>query len=301
MEQTPTPPEPPVGAVQPSPEPAAPAPVKNTIGLVALIIAVIGFIFACIPGALIVGWILLPVSFILAIVALAQKGKKKGTGIAALILAVVGTIVGVIVFVVVAAGAISDGLDEELGSDEATVVDDQEAAPEDGDIAQDEPVDEPADELAEEPAAQEPEPSGPEGTRADPLPFDAQIETDDWVVRFTSFDSDANAEVAAANMFNDEPTAGTQWIIVEAEATYTGDDSGNTFELTFDYVSADGTVIATHDSFAASLEPEFDGFAELFTGGTEAGKIAFLVPDSVDGLLRVTPSLFGDDVFFALP
>lgn len=297
MEQTPTPPEPPVGAVQPSPEPAAPTPVKNTIGLVALIVAAVGFIFACIPGALIVGWILLPVSFVLAIVSLAQKGKKKGTGIAALILAVVGTIVGVIVFVVVAASAVSDSLDQESGSDETTVVDDHEAAPEADDVAQDDPADEPA----EEPAAQEPEPSGPEGTRADPLPFDAQIETDDWVVRFTSFDSDANAEVAAANMFNDEPTAGTQWIIVEAEATYTGDDSSNTFDLTFDYVSADGTVIATHDSFAASLEPEFDGFAELFTGGTEAGKIAFLVPDSVDGLLRVTPSLFGDDVFFALP
>ena len=60
-------PYPPQGQV-PAPMQQAPAPLKkgrNTVGIVALVMAVIGFIFACVPGALIVGWILLPISFII--------------------------------------------------------------------------------------------------------------------------------------------------------------------------------------------------------------------------------------------
>jgi len=52
----------------PAPMQQAPTPLKkgrNTVGIVALAMAVIGFIFACVPGALIVGWILLPTSFII--------------------------------------------------------------------------------------------------------------------------------------------------------------------------------------------------------------------------------------------
>ncbi len=50
---------------------AAPASGKtNIVALVAMIVAIVGFIFACIPGALIVGWILLPIAFVLSIVSL---------------------------------------------------------------------------------------------------------------------------------------------------------------------------------------------------------------------------------------
>lgn len=41
-----------------------------------MIIAIVGFIFACIPGALIVGWLLLPIAFILGIVAVFLKGGE---------------------------------------------------------------------------------------------------------------------------------------------------------------------------------------------------------------------------------
>lgn len=64
---------------------------SNILGLIALITAVIGFIFACIPGALIIGWILLPVAFILGLVSLFLQGKSKWMGITALILSIVGT------------------------------------------------------------------------------------------------------------------------------------------------------------------------------------------------------------------
>ncbi len=45
--------------------------------------------FACISGALIIGWILLPVAFILGIVALTRKGKKT-FGILTIVLSIVG-------------------------------------------------------------------------------------------------------------------------------------------------------------------------------------------------------------------
>lgn len=294
MNQTPTPPEPPVGAVQASPVAPSAEPQKNTIGLVALIASIVGFIFACIPGALIVGWILLPVSFILAIVALAQKGKKKGTGVIALILSVVGTIVGMVVFFVVAVDAVAESFDEEVGRGEVTVVDEEPAAPEADEAVED-------DGAQEEPAAEEPAAIGPVGTREDPLPFDSIIENDDWTIALTGFNADGNAEVAAGNMFNDEPTEGMQWVILEVAATYTGEDSGNTIELSWAYIGADGTVSQTSDGLASGLDPDFDRLAELYEGGTEEGKIALLVPQPVDGLIRVTPSMFGDDVFFTLP
>ena len=78
-----------------SPAPTSKTP-RNTLGLVALIIAVVGFIFACIPGALIVGWVLLPIAFILGLVSLFMKGRGKGLGLAAIILSVVGTVVAVV-------------------------------------------------------------------------------------------------------------------------------------------------------------------------------------------------------------
>lgn len=127
-----TPNFPPVPPVQPG---VAPAKAPNTLGLVALIVAAVGAIFACIPGALIIGWILLPIAFILSIVALVQRGKKKGFALTGLILSIVGTIIGVIVFTASAIGAVSDALD----SQNITVTEEGESsAPEDEDAAENE-------------------------------------------------------------------------------------------------------------------------------------------------------------------
>src|SRR5699024_11481272 len=70
---------------------------KNVMGIIAFVLALIGFIFACIPCALTVGWILLPIAFLLSIISFFLNGKK-GFSIAALIISVVGTIVGILVF-----------------------------------------------------------------------------------------------------------------------------------------------------------------------------------------------------------
>ena len=117
----------PVAAYEAAPAaggPASAAPVakeRNTLGIVAIALAAFGFIFACIPGALIIGWIALPIAFVLSIVALFLKGKGKGLAISALIVSIVGTIVGVVVFLAVVATSFSTAFDETAGSDTQTV------------------------------------------------------------------------------------------------------------------------------------------------------------------------------------
>jgi Protein of unknown function (DUF2510) len=88
----------------------APAAAKrtNTIGIVALIASIIGFIFACVPGALVVGWVLLPAAFVLGIVGLFLTGKARGTSIAAVIVSMIGTVVGVVVFFTVVSDAFKE-------------------------------------------------------------------------------------------------------------------------------------------------------------------------------------------------
>lgn len=121
----------------------APAPVDtkkrpHVVGWVAFALALVGFIFACVPGALIIGWVLLPIAFILAIVAFFLAGAKW-PAITALVLSVVGTIVGVVVFMTVVATSFDEAF-KEAGLTERSV------APEG--------AEEPA---SEDPAAEEPE------------------------------------------------------------------------------------------------------------------------------------------------
>lgn len=121
-----------------APAAAAEKKPRNILGIVALAVAAVGFIFACIPGALIVGWVLLPIGFILGIIALLQKDKPKWQGLTAIIVSVVGTIIGVIVFVALAAGAVSDAIDDTVTEDVGTseVVDEEETADEEPTVAE---------------------------------------------------------------------------------------------------------------------------------------------------------------------
>ena len=122
----------------PPAEGPASAPQKpNVLALIALIMAVVGFIFACIPGALIVGWVLLPIAFVLSIVSLFLKGSRKWMGVVGLVLSIIGTIVGFVVFFAVIANAAEEAFGDEFGNGETTVT---------------QPADEDADPAAEEEA-----------------------------------------------------------------------------------------------------------------------------------------------------
>ena len=260
------------------PQPTKAKKQLNVVGLIALVTAALGFIFACMPGALIVGWILLPIAFVLALVSLFLKDKPKGMGITALILSIVGTIVGVVVFFAV----VGSSIDNALGSGDTKVV-----APS-GDAG--------ATDGAADPAAEA-------GTRENPHPIGSVIESDDWRIVVNSVSLAATDAVVAANQFNDPPAEGSEYILVNYSATYIGDDPNGQMPafVSVEYVTADGRTV---NAFAKSvIEPDpIDTTSALYKDGTATGNEAFEVPTATagQGVLAVRPGMLADKVFVAV-
>lgn len=257
------------------PQPAKAKKQLNVVGLIAVITAALGFIFACIPGALIVGWILLPIAFILALVSLFLKDKAKWMGITALIVSIVGTIVGTIVFFAV----VATSFDNAFGSGDTKVLETSNAGGNGG-------------EAKEEPAAKT-------GTRENPSPIGSVIESEDWRVVINSVTLAASDAVIAANFFNEPPTEGSEYIIVNYSATYIGDDpDGQTPWVTVEYVTVNGTTV---NKFAVAPEP-IDTMSTLYKDGTATGNKAIEVPTATagQGVLAVRPGMFADKIYVAV-
>ncbi|MBO0981974.1 hypothetical protein IPV10_15590 [Microbacterium sp. SD291] len=239
-----------------------------------MIVALVGFLFACIPGALVVGWVLLPIAFVLSIVSLFLKGDKKWFGIVGLVVSIVGTIVGVLVFFTV----VATSFDEAFGSGDTVVTqsaDEADEAPADG---------------AEEPAA-----DAAQGSRENPYPLASTISSDEWTVVVNSYTPDGSAIVAGANQFNEAAPAGSHYEIVNYTVTYTGAESALAAEVGVDLVTGAGNVVNSYDSMAV-LEDGF-GLDELYKDGSATGSVAFLVPDGETVLIRVAPGFLADEVF----
>ncbi|GAB3848786.1 DUF308 domain-containing protein [Nesterenkonia populi] len=255
---------------------------RNILGITALVTAVVGAVFACIPGALIVGWVLLPIAFILGLVSLFLKGRGRGTGIAAVIISVVGTVIGFIVFFAVVAGAIDESFNQDTAAE----------TPEESDDAAGEGEQAPAED--EEPAE--------EGTRENPYPLGTRISSGDWAVTVNSVDLDAEDAVLAENQFNEPPEDGSTYILVNITAEYTGSDAeGDMPWASVEYVSSEGSTFTEADVTAVAPDA-FDSLTTLYEGASETGNIALHVPadDVTDGTLAVTPDMLGDTVFVAL-
>ncbi|MET4159789.1 DUF308 domain-containing protein [Agromyces sp. PvR057] len=266
---------------QPGQTPVEEKKTRNVLGLVALALAGVGFIFACMPGALILGWILLPIAFTLAIISVCLKGKGKWQGLTAIIVSVVGTIVGIIVFFTVVATSFNEafgGTDVEISSgDKASVAEADEA-----------PV---AD---EEPAAEV-------GTRENPAAIGSTIEGEDWAVVINSVTLGATDAVLAANQFNEAPDAGTEYIVINYTATYTGEDADGQMPafVGIEYVTADGVTVDGLDKMVVAPDA-IDSMSTLYTGASAAGNAAVQVPSPADGVIAVRPGMIADKVFVAI-
>lgn len=145
------PPEP-TFAPPPSPLPD-PSKQGNRFGLIALILAAVGFLFAIIPATAGFAWLFTLPAVVLGIIGLTRKGAKKGTSIAAIVVSTVAWLIAVIVVL----SSVLSGVNAAVQSqDSGGVVADESVEEE---PAQDEPaVEEPAVEepLVEEPVVEEP-------------------------------------------------------------------------------------------------------------------------------------------------
>ena len=262
----------PYPAYPPAVGPQAPAKRNNTIGLIALIVSIIGSVFACVPGALIVGWVLLPIAFILGIVGLFLSGKAKGTSIAAIVVSIIGTVVGVVVFLTVASDAFKDAFDK---SDLSASSPPSAGGSKDGD---------------------KPGSSGDEpGSRGNPFPIGKTVTNEEWEITLGA-PHEAGAEIAAENQFNDPPKSGMEFWIVPITATYTGADTGNTsFGITVKFVGSDNR---TYDDRCGVMPTPLDDVGELYKGGVAEGNRCVAIPAGAEGLWTVSTGFGGKPVFF---
>ena len=250
-----------------------PAPVKqnNTIGLIALIVAVIGAVFACIPGALVIGWVLLPIALILGIVGACQSGKSKGTSVAAIIVSIVGTVVGVVVFMTVVSDAFGNAFH---GSDLSTSP--PTPAKSGGNQA---------------PTSTD----NGRGSRENPFAIGEPVHTKDWEITLGT-PHEAGAEISAENQFNEPPKPGMQFWIVPVTATYLGEKTGNlAFGITVKFV---GTDNRTYNDACGVIPDPLNQVGDLYKGGVANGNVCVAVPAGADGLWTLTTG-FGDPAFFA--
>lgn len=74
---------------------------RNYVAIAALTLAVVGFVLACTPSAVLVGLIALVIAFFIAIISLCIPGWPKRQGVYALVLSVVGFAVGVVKIMVI--------------------------------------------------------------------------------------------------------------------------------------------------------------------------------------------------------
>lgn len=254
-------------------QPAQPAPTKNTLGLIALIVAILGLILSFVKGALIAGWVLLPIGFILGIVSLFMKNKKKGMGIGAIVVSVVGAIVAPVMFLTY----LGDAADEALNAPPTQTGPDGTTIENKGKDAQ--------------------------GTSRDnPLPVGSSIESKEWSYTINSVDLNATDAVMAENPFNDAPADDQQYILINVTATYTGNDAEGSIPLgSVAYVSADGNTFAAHDSLAVAPD-DFDQLGTLYEGASTTGNIAIAVPSEgiENGVLAVSPDMFSGKSFVAV-
>lgn len=270
----------------------------NAMAIIAFVMSIIGFVFACMPGALLLGWILLPIAFLLSIISFFLAGRGKGFGIAALIISVVGTIVGVLVFLFVVATSFDEAFNPETttveeSSDEQPVMED-----EGDDVAQGADEDPNAAQETEDEAAA----SAEQGSRANPYALGTTVESGDWELTVKSVDVDATDEVMAENPYNEEPGDGNQYLMASIELTYIGDDpQGAMPETDIRFVTAEGNTVDGYDSIAV-VPDQLDEMTTLYEGATESGNIAFSVPskDVENGEIVIAPTYFGDDVFFSV-
>ncbi|TQM65462.1 hypothetical protein FB466_0264 [Klugiella xanthotipulae] len=91
----------------PTPDP----PRSSSLGFVALVVAVIGAVAACIPVLTVLAWVVLIPALLLSIVALAQKNHtKRGVSLTALSVSIVGTLI-LCAMIAVSSGLLRAGSD----------------------------------------------------------------------------------------------------------------------------------------------------------------------------------------------
>lgn len=270
---------PPGPPVAPPPPPRGPQRL-NVLGLISVILGGVGFILACIPWAVLFGWLLLLAAFVLGIVSLFRKGEGKALGIAGLIVSVVGAIVGFFVLITSLTFAIGGAFLDQT----STLFDEIER----GQQSEPSPAPLPGD--------------AAEGFPEELLPLGSTVVSEDWEVTVNSVAFAQTDAVMAESEFTEAPPAGYEYIVANITVTYIGGAPEGQMPafVSIDYLTAVGEP--TEITFA-SLPGELDWITNLAPGGSTTGDVVLLAPEgpaATEGALEVRPGVLGDTAYFAL-
>ena len=152
----------------------------------------------------------------------------------------------------------------------------------------------------------EPDATGDESSRENPVPAGETVRVGDWDMKVLSATPDATAAVLAENEFNDPPAAGRQFYIIEVAATYQGQASeAMAVGLTVSAVGDSAVAYLSFDDTCGVIPGELNQFGEVFPGGTQAGNLCWQVAtDDLDSLVLIVDNAFSfdeDRAFMALP
>lgn len=258
--------------------PPPPLP-RNVIGNIAMVLALVGTIFSCVPSLMLLGWLMLPTALILGIIGVVQIRKSHTTSIVAIILSIVGAIIAVIVVLATFIGvAMQQGnLSEDSNWSDTNSWDTSSGS---------------SSTTNTEPGS----------TRDNPLPLGSTVSSKTWNVTVNSVNLNAAEALAEPDLFNEPPAEGETYIMVNITATYTGNDpQGDTPWAHIKFVSAEGR---SFDRFSKFLVPPdyFDSSQQLYTGASTTGNIALAVKDTdpSTGVLAVEADILDDAVFVAV-
>ncbi|PWC05241.1 DUF2510 domain-containing protein [Agromyces badenianii] len=238
-------------------EPSNPGP--NVVGIIALVIAVVGLVFAFIPAVSGVAWILVPVAFVLSIVGLFLRGAKW-PAVTGLIVSIIAAVVGLVMFVAFLIGSVGNAIDD---IDEA--IPDVPALP-----------------------LPDPVPEQPEAPVAGDLAFGETMTWDDGVALTVS--------VPEPYTPSDFAVGATQASNVVFTLTITNNSTADLQPLPLPTVSSGDQSVSQifdigSDVFASGDDVGFPPTATIEPGGSVSWRAAWSVDDAGSLTLQVAPSL----------
>ena len=261
-------------------------PPRNILAILALVVAALGLIFACIPGTLLIGAVLLPIAFVMALVSFFLDGTK-GFSVAAVIVSIIGAVAAALIF--------SNGADSADREASLSAASDNPAteggAPGDAVDAADYQKTTSGDGTATETS-----------TRENPYPVGTTVNEDEWSVTVNEVTLDATQEVLAGFEFNEAPPTGSQYLMVNITTTYNGTDPQGEMPFPFvEYVTTGGNAIPWFNEPAIPPN-QFDSSSTLYEGASTTGNLVFTVPteSAAEGVLSVQPNSSDDKTFVAL-
>lgn len=284
---------PPIGA--PASPPQQP---RKGLGIAAMVLGIVALVFSIVPVVAALTFVLGPLAVVLGIIALIKR-RGRGQGMTGVITGAIGTVVAIIGFII--AGAFVAAVDDEMQNvnepADQSLEAEQAAEPDQANTEAESTVEEGS---GSEDSADDAEPTGDAGSRENPLALGDTFKHGDWAVTVNSFTPNADDQVAAENQFNDPAPEGHSYALINADATYHGEESEMVMlGASVDYVTSTGETVGSSDTLAVAPDG-LDLSAELFGGGTESGNVALALPQDDDGLIRVSLGLFDqEDAFFA--